>query len=409
MALNAKVKKLPTPYGYGAKGHGRDDADAVQRWLDAIEGAAGYLPGRFVCEHPVYYGSEFTVYSPGNDVGVLATRASLVDGALADNQALLLNKTTVNPGADRVDRNARFYNVGLEGDVRADPNSETSHDFVDAIGVDGFELRGCALRDRSRDGVVISNCINHRIIGNEFTRMGDRRAYTTVGAGTWAGGMSIFGAPYPSYQGVIADNYIHGCPGGGGIWLWPSNTYAAEPRYAAHNLCVNNVLEDLCDLGIACGDDVIVARNKVRRISIGDQSGNGIEAHGERSIIALNDISECAVSCINALNMHSGIIELNKLDRAPNLLIVTAVGAWSGMGDVAPRRLLINANIFRNSDGQALRALLFGNLTDGVNVMDGVIVSDNDMGAPTQWKSGRSIDYFPARSSVAGKGFMVPA
>lgn len=395
-----------TPYDFHAVGDGvADDTKPLNDWFAAIAGKAGEgAPGVFKYTSTVEFYGNTTVYGAGKGAFELYNPTV--------SEAIMLNKNPVRPGdGERIDKNVAFYGTCFSGD----PNlQETQHDFVDFIGIDGLTLRDCWVKDRRRDGWVLSNNNNVAIDTNELSNLGSTKPFTNHGSGTWAGGMGI-NFLTPNFNIRVTNNYLHDFPGAGGIWLPVINTFAPQPPEASMLTCTGNILQSMVEVGIvgSC-DNSTVSLNQVRDIKQIDVSGHGFEMHGKNYTFANNTAEYCDATCAYLANMTDVTISGNTLNYANRLgasitgnLVIATFPDSAGEGSLPPNGCTIIGNRIKPLSSKGWNAILFVNLS-GIpsRLMFDMLTTQNNLGVSSSWKNG-VIGYHPSPQTVAGSNFVV--
>lgn len=404
---------MPTPYDFGAVGDGvTDDTLAMQDWLNAIEGAAGYgRAGTFVCSSTILIGGGTTIYGAGKGSFIIKTLPGV-----AQNFGLLTNKNQVAAGnINWVDKNIAIYGVCFEGD---ETSTDAVNSFVDFVGVDGLIIRDCLFQHRYKDCLILVNNNDLTVDNNEFFDWGTRIPYLTPGAGTFVGGMAIF-CQGPNYNGKIINNYIHDAVGpgldcgGGGIWLPISSNIGPVLPIGDFFICSGNTIKNVVEAGIAgtpTGSEV--CNNIINYVHLVDVSGHGVEMQGDNYIFTGNNIQVCDNACayfFNPVNVliSDNIFNLpNQIGSIIGALTIASFLPAAGVGAFAPHNVVISNNQMSGTDGNGHSAIAFYNgNSDPSLLMTNIHVVDNNFGPVVSW-IGTPIIYLPSLDLIAGNDFI---
>ncbi len=287
-------EQMPTPYDFGAVGDGvTDDTVAMQAWLDAIEGGAGYgKAGTFICSAPIFINSNTTIYGAGQGSFFIKTKQSV-----PQDFYLFSNRHQVTPpNSARVDTNIQIYGVCFEGDP-VTPTVVPTFDFVDFIGVDNLTIRDCRFQHRRSDLLVLSNNTNLTVDNCDYTDHD---------------GVAIF-CLTANYNVKIINNRVNG--GGGGIWV-PVENSAVPGDFGSFCVVTGNIITGVQEFGLVAGPPFcVISNNVIFDVTRNAVSGHGMELHGQHLTVTGNSVDLCDGNCIDASNVAWSTFANNDLAR----------------------------------------------------------------------------------------------
>jgi hypothetical protein len=376
------VKDMATPYDYGAIGDGvADDTVAMQAWLDAIAGAAGYgKNGTFLVSDTLKISGNTTIYGAGRGVFIIGKQPDF-----PNSHDLLQNKNFVtdpSPPATLIDNNIAIYGTCFQGigDQGIPPGTSLSS----WIGVGNLTFRDCLFQHCRRFLTAFSNCHNVNIVENEFYDWASSDPVPSPGACLFDGGYAMWINGTNSNFNIL-NNYIHD-----GEWT-------AILLDAPYSLMRGNHIERCKEAGMFGGPSYcLIDNNKIISVRTKDCSGQGIECAGNFFTISNNLIfdtdrasiyvGECSVvNIVNniCLNPDQNMVVADPPNNGDTGAITLAA---RGAGPV-PSTVLIANNQCSGRDGKASFGIALYNFI-GTPEMTGISILGNNLGPQGAWRGG---------------------
>jgi hypothetical protein len=397
---------MPTPYNFGAAGDGvTDDTLAVQDWLNAIAGAAGYgKAGTFLISSQVLISGGTTIYGAGKNNCVFKSNP-----AVSDDFNMFANANWVFPGdTNYIDTDIAIYDCGFEGQ-ESFPTYVNSG-LIALLGVKGFKLKNCLMQHRRGNMFIAANVDDVTIDDNESYDWGTSENF--VGPpGTFVGGCAYFFYSNCTYNVKVINNYLHdaqvGGGGGGGIWFQAAEIPPAITPAGHTTLIDNNIIKNVTEFAIHTGtQDSTVSNNEVENVRRIDVSGHGFEGHGFNLALTGNTIGVCDSSCIyvftsiNLVVTHNILYQSNQEGTVAAALVISTATAPGLPTNTGTLGAIISNNQISALDANGYAAIQFINITgDPLQLTSYVNCINNELGPASAW-SVAPIIYDPGAPDV---------
>lgn len=367
---------MATPYDYGATGTGEDDdTEAMQLWLTAIAGTAGYLrTGTFGISSTLTISGNTTIYGAGRGAAVIKK----LDGFPSTSQ-LLLNKNQLSFPSNPVDANIAIYGVCFQGiSSQAIPPAVA---LMQIIGVSSVTFRDCLFQNCRRSMIVFSNCSNVVLDGNEFSDWGSLEAVPSPGMCLFDGGAAIL--MYKNNNRVfLTNNYFHDGQWGG--------ISIGEPLGCNQFNIAGNIFERVMEYGIfGNATSGIFSANTVNGVRLKDCSAQGFELGGQFYNIANNAFFDTDRASIYLTDAQVVNVTGNQCNTAGQ----SNEGATGGAGTITvlsstttgPNNITIEGNQIGGSDGLSPYGIALYAIGSGVPIRD-LLIAGNNLGLDGDWR-----------------------
>lgn len=377
------IKDMPTPYDYGAIGDGvADDTIAMQAWLDAIAGSAGYLrTGTYAISSSLKINSNTTIYGAGRGSAII----TLMEG-FPSNSDLMHN---ARQSTDIIiDENILVCGVTFQGSSTA----VVSNSLLNFVGVTNLTFRDCRFRHHRQIMLAMGKCFNFVMEDNEGFDWG-------VNTGTNIGGV-VFHISSDCSNGVIRSNYIH--DGQAGITCAGQNVRI-----------LNNHMYNMVEVGIFGNSDsasLLIDGNFIShvRTSATAVSSQGIEVGGNAITITNNYVFDVGGTCIEVTDADVVTISGNICRAFGQEAAFTTAAGITLLAFNSTDGTISAVNVTNNvisSVGSVVNAygIVFSLQGSGVKMSD-INCSDNQF---TGAFSVATIGYYPDYNTVVGTNFMV--